>query len=152
MTYLSQLRPSFPCRKQSEDGCVRWVHERDQRVTKLGTKWGRRVAPSNAHPAVGRTAAWDVSSVLAALVEIESPVIRVAHEELNALAEFKIPGDKYKIISQHHNSRVGHFGVEKTLAKLAQRPCHANSYRLKPVPWLYMREQVKQFIRTCPSC
>ena len=137
---------------ESEDGCVCWVHERDQRVTSLGTRWGRRVPPSNAHPAIGRTVAWDVSPLLAALVEIESPVIRVSQEELNALEEFKIPNDKYRIISQHHNSRVGHFGLEKTLEKLAQRPCRANNHRPRPIPWLYMREHVKRFIRTCPCC
>jgi hypothetical protein len=32
---------------------------------------------------------------------------------LSQLDEFKIPRDKYKIISQAHNSVVGHFGVDK---------------------------------------
>ena len=40
-------------------------------------------------------------------------------EELNLLEqEYKIPADKYKLISAVHNTVVGHHGVERTVNKL----------------------------------
>jgi cleavage and polyadenylation specificity factor subunit 1 len=55
---------------------------------------------------------------------------------------YKIPHDKYKLISAVHNSTAGHHGVEKTIEKL-QRQNH---------DWQYMREHVKRFIKLCPCC
>ena len=55
---------------------------------------------------------------------------------------FTIPEDKYLIITQVHNTINGHFGVELTLAKL--RKLGHN--------WTYIREHVREFVRTCPLC
>jgi transposase InsO family protein len=64
-------------------------------------------------------------------------------QQLTAVKEvFKIPADKYKLISAVHNSVAGHHGVEKTLEKLA----------LQNNKWPYMREHVKRFIKQCPCC
>jgi len=64
-----------------EAGEVRWCHTRDQRETALGTKWGRRTPPDNARPCEMQTHAWEVTELLATLVEIESTTLR---EQLNA--------------------------------------------------------------------
>ena len=53
-----------------------------------------------------------------------------------------IPRDKYKLISAVHNSRVGHFGVEKTINKL-----DSQNYN-----WPDRLLHVKQFVRQCPCC
>ena len=97
-----------------------------------------------------RTFHWDLAEVLASMVEIECPTLR---EELNAnWEEVKIPSDKYKIISAHHNSHVGHHGVERTLAKLLAPSDTENNFRPVPEPWPHMREQVAKFIKNCPCC
>jgi transposase InsO family protein len=84
------------------------------------------------------------------LVEIESPTLS---EELNAKwEEVKIPSELYKVISRHHNSHVGHHGVERTLAKLTAAPTTENDFRETPKPWVHMREHVIKFIKTCPCC
>jgi len=72
------------------------------------------------------------------------PIDEVANPEaLCLLEEFKIPRDKYKLISGVHNSLTGHHGAERTCSKLIQQG-HK---------WKYMREHVKKFInRLCPCC
>jgi transposase InsO family protein len=133
-----------------ETGEVRWCHTRDQRETALGTKWGRRTPPDNARPCEMQTHAWEVTELLATLVEIESTTLR---EQLNAKwEEVKIPDAQYTIIGKHHNSRVGHHGVERTLAKLRAPPSENNNYRATPTPWPQMREHIIRFIKTCPCC
>jgi len=69
-------------------------------------------------------------------------------QELNLLEqEYKIPADKYKLISAVHNTVVGHHGVERTVNKL-----HA-LLKEKAGEWQYMTEHVRQFIRRhCPCC
>ena len=69
---------------------------------------------------------------------------------LSQLDEFKIPRDKYKIISQAHNSVVGHFGVDKTMSKVTEVDPKTGKPRVEP--WIGMREHVKCFIRKCPIC
>lgn len=65
------------------------------------------------------------------------------HHSLNAIEEFtRIPEERYRNISGHHNSKVGHFGVEKTIDAL-----HKSGLQ-----WKYMRKQVRQFIKQCPVC
>ena len=54
----------------------------------------------------------------------------------------KIPSAEYKKISKVHNSRVGHFGLEKTLEALRQAE----------TTWKGMRKHIKQFIKQCPVC
>jgi len=73
------------------------------------------------------------ADTLSRLIPIDD---RVDSEALCLLEEFKIPKDKYKIISGVHNSLTGHHGVECTCNKLTQQG-HS---------WKYMREHVKKFI------
>ena len=97
-----------------------------------------------------RTTAWVVTEVFAHLVEIEDPILQ---EEFHAKwEEVKIPAAKYTIIGRHHNSAIGHHGVERTLDKLRAPPSLENHWRETPEPWPQMREHVKKFIKTCPAC
>ena len=73
-----------------------------------------------------------------------------AAEELHLIDEFKIPRDKYKLIGAVHNSHVGHFGVEKILSTLTLINPRTGVQR--NIPWPYMREHVKRFIKRCPIC
>jgi len=57
-------------------------------------------------------------------------------------AEFEIPDDIYDVIKQVHNAHGGHHGVEATLNKLLKLD----------KKWLYMREHIRKFIRTCDLC
>ena len=77
-----------------------------------------------------------IADAFSRLVPIEEP------ELLCLIDKFEIPQEKYKLISEMHNSQVGHFGVDKTLNKLEA---------LYP-SWTYMREHVRRFIRQCPCC
>ena len=86
-----------------------------------------------------------VADAFSRLVPLEDKTV------LCLLDEFKIPQDKYKIISGYHNSRVGHFGVEKTLQKI-QNTVDTTTGETKSQTWPYIREHVKRFIRTCPCC
>ena len=54
----------------------------------------------------------------------------------------RIPDEYYNNISSAHNSEVGHFGVEKTLAHLGKTN----------LTWKGMRKHVRQFIQQCPLC
>ena len=54
----------------------------------------------------------------------------------------KIPDAEYRKIARVHNSRVGHFGLEKTLEAL----------RKSDHIWKGMRRHIKQFIKQCPVC
>ena len=64
------------------------------------------------------------------------------YEQLSLLDEFKLDTDIYKKISQVHNSKNGHFGVERTVYKL-----HKSQQE-----WPFMREHVRKFIKQCPCC
>ena len=65
--------------------------------------------------------------------------------------EVKIPAAQYKSIGRHHNSTIGHHGVDRTLAKLNAPPSAENHKRETPKPWPQMREHVKN-IKTCLAC
>ena len=54
----------------------------------------------------------------------------------------------YKLISKCHNSIIGHMGVEKTINKLHQ----LEEVKTLTEPWLYMRRDVRYFIKMCPCC
>lgn len=54
----------------------------------------------------------------------------------------RIPEELYKTIARHHNSTVGHFGVDKTI-KMLQSSNQS---------WKYMRKHVRQFVQQCPVC
>ena len=54
----------------------------------------------------------------------------------------RIPDEHYSVISDFHNSTVGHFGVEKTLGNIFQGG----------KKWKGMRKHVRQFIQQCPLC
>jgi len=61
---------------------------------------------------------------------------------LRLFPTFSIPEENYRMISQVHNSIIGHHGIERTLKKLIDTGHN----------WLYMREHVKAFIKRCPLC
>jgi len=86
-----------------------------------------------------------VADALSRIVPFEG-----TEEELFLLEQFNIPKDKYKLISSIHNSHVGHFGVEKTLARLIEINPHTGAPR--NAPWPNMREHVKRFLKRCPIC
>ena len=65
------------------------------------------------------------------------------------MEEFTIPTDKFLIIESIHNSRNGHFGVERTMKKLSVKDSNG---KLVFQPWQHMREHVKRFIKTCNCC
>ena len=78
-------------------------------------------------------------------------------ENVYALDKFEIPRDKYRVISAVHNSRRGHFGVEKTMKgiladMIVNHPMDSRGNLQIAKPWKYMREHVKRFIRCCPCC
>lgn len=54
----------------------------------------------------------------------------------------RIPEEQYRLIGRHHNSTVGHFGVDKTISMLQS----------SEQSWKYMRKHVRQFIQQCPVC
>lgn len=54
----------------------------------------------------------------------------------------RIPEEQYRSIGRHHNSTVGHFGVDKTISMLQS----------SKQSWKYMRKHVRQFIQQCPVC
>jgi hypothetical protein len=61
---------------------------------------------------------------------------------LGTLHFIDIPQDKYDILSQFHNEKVGHYGFEHTLRTIRQ---HGHN-------WKYIRSHLKKFIRECPMC
>jgi hypothetical protein len=60
----------------------------------------------------------------------------------NIITKFKVPSDKYSIISSVHNSSCGHYGLERTLLRL-QKLKHK---------WQFQRQHVRYFIDHCPCC
>jgi transposase InsO family protein len=63
--------------------------------------------------------------------------------KLNAIEmNTPIPQAAYDRIAEHHNSTVGHFGVEKTISMLVK-----GEHR-----WRGMRNHVRQFVRQCSLC
>ena len=71
-----------------------------------------------------------------------SRLLPITEESLCVLKEMRIPDDKYKILSQFHNTHVGHHGVDRMLQHL-----RGNGHQ-----WDYVREHVKKFIAKCPCC
>jgi len=63
-------------------------------------------------------------------------------EQLCLLDEFKLEPQIYKKIGMVHNSKTGHFGVERTLQKLHKMGEN----------WEYMRQHIRKFIKQCPCC
>ena len=60
----------------------------------------------------------------------------------NIESTIRIPNDQYRLITEVHNSQVGHRGLERTIQLLK-----ANNHQ-----WPLMRQHVKQFIKHCPCC
>ena len=72
-----------------------------------------------------------------------SQVFQEGIDTVNYISDMiPIPNDKYRLITEVHNSQVGHRGLERTLQLLKQN--HTE--------WPLMRQQVKQFIKNCPCC
>ena len=122
------------------------------RTTKNGTIWSKRAPPDCAFPCASPGASWDVSELLATLVECEDSELQASLEELNGLEDIVYEKGRYALIAKNHNSHIGHFGVEKTLLKILAPPSFDNEFRPKIEPWPHMREMVKKFIRNCPCC
>lgn len=57
------------------------------------------------------------------------------------IAKFRLTDNQYKKISEVHNSKVGHYGVDRTIKRLQQTQS-----------WEFMRQHVKHFISKCPCC
>jgi transposase InsO family protein len=60
----------------------------------------------------------------------------------NIIEKFKLTTFQYKTISSLHNSKVGHFGLERTMKRL-------NDINQK---WEFQRQHVQWFIDHCPCC
>jgi RNase H-like domain found in reverse transcriptase/Integrase zinc binding domain len=58
------------------------------------------------------------------------------------IPKFKLPNIQYSNIAFVHNSRVGHFGLERTVKSLKDYD----------ISWEYMRQHVRHFIDNCPCC
>ena len=71
-----------------------------------------------------------------------SRLLPITEETLCVLKEMRIPDDRYKTLSQFHNTNVGHHGVDRMLRQL----------RDQGHQWEYIREHVKKFIAKCPCC
>jgi hypothetical protein len=56
--------------------------------------------------------------------------------------EYQYTEDQRKLIATHHNSNVGHFGVDKVVKEL----------QFQGHTWKYMRYHVARFIKKCPCC
>ena len=69
-------------------------------------------------------------------------VLRAHTERESRIITDRLPQEVYDKIKTAHNSDVGHFGVERTLARL-------RSLKYK---WPFMRKHVKHFIKRCPIC
>ena len=64
-------------------------------------------------------------------------------ELLNSLLDdYRYTESQANTIKKYHNSTVGHFGVEKTLAKMKDGKEN----------WQYMRMHVRRFLQHCPIC
>ena len=61
----------------------------------------------------------------------------------SAIVESEHPSpDQHALIASHHNSSVGHMGVQVTLKRMLS----------SNLTWKYMRQHVKHFLRNCPVC
>jgi transposase InsO family protein len=75
--------------------------------------------------------------------DIKNDQSPVARSNLFALLNVvDIPNDKYRIISQFHNSQTGHFGFNNTVRLLYEK-----GHR-----WRYIRSHVRKFLKDCPIC
>ena len=60
----------------------------------------------------------------------------------NVITKFKLSEEQYQTIGSVHNSRCGHFGLERTLARL----------KVIKKSWQFQRQHVRWFIDHCPCC
>jgi hypothetical protein len=79
-----------------------------------------------------------VADAFSRLIELPTHIEQVA----TVYERSEIPSTKRTLLGALHNSKVGHFGVEKTMQRLQAKGEH----------WQYMREHVKAFIKQCPCC
>ena len=56
-----------------------------------------------------------------------------------------MPKDKEAIIAQHHNDKVGHHGVQRTLERIIREKVDGSTESA----WEDMRVHVKRFIQRC---
>jgi hypothetical protein len=75
---------------------------------------------------------------------------------MGLLDEFNLPHDKYKIISECHNTFVGHHGFNRTCKKiedyLRNNVVKADNGQRLTQPWPAMRDHVRVFLRKCSCC
>lgn len=60
----------------------------------------------------------------------------------NIIEKFKLSRYQYQSIAELHNSKVGHFGVDRTMKRLLD----------VKTKWQFQRQHVKWFIDHCPCC
>ena len=60
----------------------------------------------------------------------------------NVITKFKLSEQQYETIGSVHNSGCGHFGLERTLARL----------KVIKKSWQFQRQHVRWFIDHCPCC
>ena len=90
----------------------------------------------NSSVVVGCITREDTPIVLSGGVEQFTQLIAFIREELPLDAEV------YSTIQQFHNGTVGHHGIDRTISMMRK---HQHN-------WWGMRENVKRFIRQCPTC
>jgi hypothetical protein len=84
-----------------------------------------------------------IAGVLNVVADGFSRLLPITKECLHVVLENqKISRDQWKILGQFHNSKVGHHGVERTIARLIEAKHE----------WPKMRQGVQKYIKQCPCC
>ena len=68
--------------------------------------------------------------------------------------EYVIPEEKYKVIAQCHNTKVGHFRVQQTVEKVRKHLSNNPKAAVKNDEWsnVELRQDVTTFVNQCPCC
>jgi hypothetical protein len=68
--------------------------------------------------------------------------------------EYVIPEEKYKIIAQCHNTKVGHFRVQQTIEKVRKHISNNPKVAVQNSEWsnVELRQDVTTFVNHCPCC
>ena len=70
---------------------------------------------------------------------LETPSVVAPLTNISVIESFELSKEQYDTIAFHHNSMVGHMGVQSTIKRLIS--CNST--------WKFMRQQ---FVRHCPVC
>jgi len=79
---------------------------------------------------------------------------RKAQKTRDPWRDYVIPSDRYKFISQCHNTKVGHFKVNLTMERVQKLRAMTPSMEAKFGNWTTaeLRRDVTSFIKNCPCC